>query len=553
MYELGGTALDAAVAAALVSGVIEPTETTLAGSGFMLIQTSDDGSYEVDFGPKAPYRATEEMFQLSNASEGSQVLGISPVEGNANVDGPLANGVPRTLLGLLKGHERFGALSTKTVLEPAIDAAKNGFNADPWFIVSALSDIDRLGADKTARDIFLTDDGLPRGSRTSIGYGPSFGEYEIVKQAALARTLQTIADDGIETLISGDVATALAETSRELGGILTERDLREAVPEIRRPLIQKYRDYEVLVSSAPGGGITVLEILKIWEQLHPSPTSVGENPKLAAQLALVLRNAFADRYHWLGDPAYVGVPQAGLLSTGYARHIADKIRDNQQVPEWETGAPWQTFASLAANDPWYYDANAKDAPAWNPNGASTPTSGTTHISAAGADGQVVSITHTAAHHFGNGIVCPRTGLLFDSSMAWFNAAPGAANSISPGGRALANMAPALLRNNEGAVAMGASGGRRIIGAIAQLLIHLVDGGLSLEDAVAAPRLDASGPDVLLPDTIDLSDQSWKGISTRTIYPSNSPFPMDFARPSMASSARGRTTSTILQAHYSSSN
>src|SRR5699024_11003970 len=447
MYDLGGNALDAAIASALVSGVIEPTETTLAGSGFMLIQTPDDGAYEVDFGPKAPYRAAEDMFKITDAARSSQVLGISPVEGNANVDGPLANGVPRTLVGLLKGQEKFGALPVETVLEPAIEAAKNGFHADPWFIVSALSDIDRLRADKTAREIFLTEDGLPRGARTSIGYGPSFGEYEVVTQSALASTLQTLADHGVDELISGDLSSAIVETSQQLGGILTKKDLREAPPEIRRPLTYKYRDHEVLVSSAPGGGITVLEILNVWQQLYTDKASVSQDPNLAVPLALVSQNAFADRYHWLGDPAFVDVLKTGLLNKKYGQEIAEKVRREQLVPDWQAGAPWQTFASQAVNDPWRYDTETDGAPTWLPQGASTPTSGTTHISAADPEGRVVSITHTAANHFGNGIVCPRTGLLFDSSMAWFNAAPGAANSISPGGRALANMAPAILRDN----------------------------------------------------------------------------------------------------------
>ncbi len=553
MYERGGNALDAAVAAALVSGVIEPTETTLAGSGFMLIQTPEGEAYEVNFGPKAPYAATEDMFQLAAAGAGSQVLGIAPVEGNANVDGPLANGVPRTLIGLLKGHEKFGALRAESVLAPAISAAADGFNADPWYLVSALSDIDRLRANETAREIFLTEDGLPKGARTAIGYGPSFGNYGVVKQSTLAQTLQTIADEGIETLISGSLASDVVATSQELGGLLTLRDMREAIPEIGRPLTAKYRDHEVMVSSAPGGGITVLEILNIWEQLHSDPTAVANDPKLAAQMALVLRNAFADRYHWLGDPAYVGVPLAGLLSADYGKHIASKIMDNQQVEHWDAGPPWQTFANYPVNNPWQFDVSGEDAPVWAPRTATAPTSGTTHISAADQEGRVVSITHTAANHFGNGIVCPRTGLLFDSSMAWFNAAPGAANSVSPGGRALANMAPALLRNANGTVALGASGGRRIVGAIAQLIVHMVDGDMSIAEALAAPRIDGSGPDVLVPETIDTLHEAWTGISTRTLHPSNAPFPMDFSRPSMAASVRGRAASAILQTHYSSSN
>lgn len=551
MYELGGNAVDAAVAAALVSGVIEPTETSLAGSGFMLVAGEQGPPIEVDFGPKAPVGAHPDMFELETNSDGlPSVLGLAPVVDNANVDGPLAAGVPRTLSGLVAAHEKYGNLPRGEVLAPPIAAARDGFAVDAWFLTSALSDLDRLRRDATARRIFLDEKGLPIGAATSAGYGASFGEYARVRQEQLAQTLELVAEWGLDSLLHGDIAHALVESSHEAGGLLTVEDLAASGPYIGEARLLAYRDATIAASHAPSGALTSLEALAIFQQAVPHYESISRGERLRS-VALSLRYAFADRYHWLGDPDAAHPPVDEMLSREYAAAIADYVRNGYDVPRWHENEPWVTYASHAVNDPRHIVEGHPAGSPWTPSTATTPTSGTTHISAADADGTVVAITHTAANHFGNGIVCPRTGLLFDSSMAWFNAAPGAANSITSSGRALANMGPVLVLHGDGArSAVGSSGGRRIISAVSQLVMALVDERASAKNAIARPRIDGSARQLVVPELLEQDARELEGIDTQVIHHSNDPFPMDFSRPNIARYlGNSATESAIAAAHY----
>ncbi|WP_282853177.1 gamma-glutamyltransferase [Gulosibacter sediminis] len=551
MYEIGGNAVDAAVATALVCGVIEPTETTLAGSGFMLIASDSIAPTEIDFGPKAPAAARPDMFELQTY-EGDlpSVLGLAPVVDNANVDGPLAAGVPRTLYALLTAQEHFGRLTAHDVLAPAIAAARDGFPVDAWFLTSALSDLERLRADPTARGVFLDEQGLPKGAVGSAGYGPTFGQYERIHQELLASTLEHVAEHGKESLTHGAIADALVQSSTELGGILAREDLESSAPYIGPARLLKYRNATLAASHAPSGALTTLESLAIYQQAVDDPRDVSDDERLR-RLALSLRHAFADRYYWLGDTDFSNPPVDELLSNSYAQAIADEVATGRDIPRWEENAPWITYADFPVHDPRHIVHGQPTEAPWSPTAASTPTSGTTHVSAADADGMVVAITHTAANHFGSGIVCPRTGLLFDSSMAWFNAAQGSANSIRGGGRALANMGPVLALHDDGRKsAIGASGGRRIISAVAQLAIELIDNGATAGEAIARPRIDASAQQLALPEALEATTAVLADLNPTTVYHANDPYPMDFSRPNIARYlGNGATESAIASAHF----
>ncbi|MEU3274350.1 gamma-glutamyltransferase [Saccharomonospora sp. NPDC006951] len=551
MLDRGGNAVDAAVAAALVAGVIEPTETTLAGSGFLLYADRTTEPYAVEFGPRAPRAAEPAMFELDPAAAGPAVLGLAPVLGNANVDGPLAAGVPRTLLGLLTAHERWGALDRRAVCDPAVAAAYDGFPADTWFLTNAFSDLDRLRADEGTRTTFLAEDGLPIGRTSAAFYGRSLGTRASVRQPVLGATLEEVVSSSLTTLTEGSIARRLVATSHERGGVLSMDDLRAAAPDVRPALTVDYREALVAVPHAPGGGVTELQILRAWEALHAQPRTSHESAESTRALALVLRHAFADRYHWLGDPGLVPVPTNGLLSGSYAAHIARLCAEGGDVVHWGEGNPWLTYAGKAVHDPWRHTEHGLEVPQWTPETATSPTTGTTHISATDSEGRTVAITHTAANHFGSAVLCPRTGLLFDSAMAWFNAAPGAANSIASGARPLANMGPAIVVSDKASHAVGASGGRRIISAVAQVVINLVDGGRTGKDALSLPRLDASGAKLLVHEDRAEALPALSDLDPELISASNEPFTIDFARPNVASVTReGRTSSAIPSTAYS---
>ncbi len=548
MFHKGGNAIDAAVGAALVAGVIEPTETTLAGSGFLLYS---DGTasppQSVEFGPKAPLAATPDMFLLDSSAPAAAILGIHSVVDNANVDGPRANGVPRTLLGLLSAQERWGRLSRKDVCQPAIESAHKGFKSDSWFVLNAVSDLERLRRDPTGSRIFLADDGLPRGRRSQRFYGPSFGEGERIRQQELGATLEEVASSSLRTLMDGDVAARMVKSSKEMGGLLTMEDFAAATPSIGRAKSIYYRGAQVSVPRSPGGGLTELQILKIWEALYPDTSKAKESPERLRNLALTIRHAFADRYHWLGDPNYVPVPERGLLDPSYIAGIAALCANGDDVAYWNDDVPWRTFAQRRPHDPSFPPDRA--APDWSPVGATTPTSGTTHISATDVQGRTVAITHTAANHFGSGVICPRTGLLFDSAMAWFNALPQAANSIAGGARPVANMGPSIVTHGKRSMAVGASGGRRIISAVAQLIINLVDEEMSAEEALQQPRIDASGPKITVPKKLLAGAHHLQGLGYTVIPEVNDPYAIDYARPNIAIAMDGKTTSAIESAAY----
>ena len=547
MLAQGGNAVDAAVAAALVAGVIEPTETTLAGCGFMLIGDATS-VHSVEFGPRAPLAARETMFKVLEDAAASNILGLAPVEGNANVDGPRASGVPRTITGLLEAQARFGKLDRRTVMEPAIRAAADGFEVDSWFLVNTLSDLTRLAADPGAAAVFL-EDGLPVGRLRQGYYGHSVDFADKVRQPTLARTLDQLADQGPTSVTSGEIGRSLLATFEEYGLLLTAADLANAGPDIRPPLTRAYRGVDVHVPNAPGGGMTELEILGIWEWIYPDGAPIADSPERIRNLALAIKHAFADRYHWLGDPDHVPVPVDELLSASYSRRLARQCL-SEPIPEsfGDGSAPWGFFAEYALHNPY---ADPSQAPVWTPGTATEPTTGTTHVTAADADGMFVTITHTAANHYGSGIVCPRTGFLLDSQMAWFNALPGAANSIRPGARPLANMGPVLLTDARGAfAAIGASGGRRIVSAVAQIVINLVDRAMSPLEALQAPRIDGSGPNTVLPQELAHLTPALEGLAPMVIPPTSSYYALDFARANLVGAVEGGLESAVDAQCYS---
>lgn len=536
ILEAGGNAVDAAVAAALVAGVIEPMETTLGGSGFMLVGTPGDGKvHAIEFAPRAPLAARPDMFRIDTERHVERGLGISIVVGDANVQGISASGVPATLRGLAAGHARFGRLPLAQVMAPAIAAAHDGFDADSYFTLEALGNLEALRLDPGARRHFLVNDLPPTAPHLGTA---SLGVPVRIRQAALGRTLERIAAHGVDSFYLGEIAKDLLATVRELGGLLSQEDLARCQPLIGEARQMRFRDVDLFTPHSPCGAVTSLQMLRIWEALHPDSPPLEDSPERIRDFAETSWHAFADRYHWLADADFVPVPERGLLSTGYAAKIADTIRAGTPPPRSGEAdpAPWNYFASRAVHDPWAFEGRADPAPRWSPDGATEPTPGTTHVSLVDSDGMAVSITHTAANHFGGKIVCPRTGILFDAAMGWFNAVPNAANSIAGGKRPLANMGPMLIaRNGQPIAAIGAPGGRRIISAMVQVTLNLVERRMATDEALAAPRMDASGAGLLISERLADMAAQMPDIAplTRSVSEQHEAHGYELARPIIA--------------------
>jgi gamma-glutamyltranspeptidase / glutathione hydrolase len=466
----GGNAVDAAVATAFAACVVMPSCTTIGGCGYMVV-SSDNGreARTIEFPPRAPSAATPDMYPLEADDERTAVIGISSVVGERNVHGPSAPGVPAVVAGLCEAQERFGQLSLERVIAPAIELARDGFPIYPelqMHIAEVFSDL--VHPDSGLVGSVLADDGSPLSVEQSAP----------VVQRELAETLEVIARDGAEGFYLGSPGQKIVKAVQERGGILASEDLARTEAIVGRPITLRLSDCTVMAPASPNGGWTELQILGVLARLS-SAGSATEDLDLSAFVE-TSRRCLADRFHFMADPEYVDVPLDRLLGDEYLESVAAEIDADLEAPGRSAfhypELPWVHFA---ANGPSAY---ARDSPH------------TTHLSTIDADGTAVSCTLTAGDKFGSRFAA--AGVILDDAMVWFNAAPGAANSIAPWKRPLANMGPLVVHHDDGRVlAVGAPGGRRIISAVAQVVAHWLRGD-DLEWATARPRVDASGHVVL---------------------------------------------------------
>jgi gamma-glutamyltranspeptidase / glutathione hydrolase len=529
MLDRGGSAVDAAVAAAAVAGVIEPMETTLAGSGFMVVGEPGKTPVAIEFGPVAPLAAHEGLYELDTARTFDRGLGVSVVVGDANISGPKAWGVPGVIAGLAEAHSRFGRLPWSDLLQPAIRLCHDGFPADSYFVLEALAKLDHLRRDKAAAATYLVN-GLPP-VVPHLG-NATLGAEHLVKQPKLGQMLERVAKHGAKDFYHGETANLLVESAKEYGGLLSLKDLQNYRARVEQARHIKFRDVDVWGPRAPCAVLTQFQMLAAWQQLYPKAPASMESAEVVKNLADICWHAFADRYHWLGDPEFAQIPEAELLSDA---HIVAEIRSGKDVPRSlpSDPPPWEVFAQRAAHDPWAFSKDGKAGKRWAPEGATESLGGTTHVSLADADGMAVALTYTAADHFGSKVVCPRTGLLMDAAMGWFNARPNSPNSIAPGKRPLTNMAPLLLtKESKPIAAIGGPGGRRIVHAVMQLVLSLVDQKLAASEAAAAPRIDASGSVLLLSERLAVAAEALasEGIPVRLVNEQHEPFGYELARP-----------------------
>ena len=456
---------------------------------------------------------------------------LSVVADDENVSGAKACGVPGTIGGLLAAHSRFGRLSRQRVLLPAIEAAHDGFVADDYYALEVLAHLDTLRKDPGASAVFLQNDMPP--VPPYLG-DATLGSVQYIRQPDLGRTLESISENGEDVFYKGEIGRSFVQSVSEAGGLLSNEDLAGYRPTFARPLHITSYGTDVWAPSAPSGGVTELQMLRMWEMWPEGELSPGSAAWYRA-LAEIGWSAFADRYYWLGDQDFVPVPLDGLLSEEYARHVVGLIRngDDSTRRYMADGPPWEVFSAVPMHDPWTFDSLGSPRPNWMPARPSA-AGGTTHISVVDGEGMAVSCTHTAAQHFGAKMVCPRTGLLLDATMGWFNAVPGAANSIAPGKRALANMGPLLTtRHGKASAAIGAPGGRRILHALVQVLIGLLDKNLSPQEALEEPRIDTSGSVLLASNRIDkevLETLKDEGLPLTEVNEEHAPHLYELARP-----------------------
>ena len=468
MLEMGGNAVDAAVAACFAIGVVEPWSCGIGGGGYMVYQLGDRGGV-IGFPMKGPLDAAPDMYEFTGeAAVGN--FGWPGVVNNENLEGFRSIAAPGAVAGLCEANQRLGKLPLSEVVAPAISLARDGYSPGWHSIYSLAMMSDKLFKYDELRSVFMPGGSLPTGDLTSQAN---------LKQTDLADVLEAIGKKGASAFYSGDIAEALTSDIRANGGILSMQDLAEYKPFVWDGGLEfGYSGHTVRVPPFQCAGTTSAMTLRLLDGFDIS--QMGHNsPEALHAYIYAARLAYVDRFRYMADPAFVDVPWAGLVSDGYSKSRRALI-DSERLGKIESG------------DPWAFEEGSPS----RVFGASAPAldNGTTHLCAMDADGGAVSLTNTLMAGFGSGIIPKGTGVAMNNGMMWFDPVPGRVNSIMPGKYPLNNMTPALVMDSDGVkLAVGASGGRRITNCVTQLITKVVNYGMGPQEAIDSPRVDCSLP------------------------------------------------------------
>ncbi|MYA60993.1 MAG: gamma-glutamyltransferase [Dehalococcoidia bacterium] len=449
MLAMGGNAMDAAVASVFALSVVEPMMVGIFGAGFINYYDAASGEFvNIDNYSVAPAAAAPDMYETVSDTWPDYM----ETADRENLVGYKSVGVPGALMGWSYAEEKFGRLGLDAVVQPAIRYAERGFAASRY-----LADIIRMNREDLAMFPASAEVFLPGGRPPSVG--------QTIVRPDYARTLEAVASDGPDVLYKGSIGEMVAADMAANGGLISEADFADYRIHLREPVRGTYRGYEI-VSVAPtsSGGTAIIEILNILEGFDVASLGFG-TAKGVHVLAEAMKIAFADRFEYLGDPAFVEVPVGALTDKGYAAARRDEI-DPSQAREYSYGNP-----SL-------YVGESAD---------------TTHLTTADAEGNVVSTTQTIHAVFGSKVTTPGTGMLLNNTMNIFDPHPGNANSIAPGKRMVSSMSPTIvMKDGKPFMALGTPGATRIFPSVLQAIVNVIDHGMTLQEAVEAPRIWTQG-------------------------------------------------------------
>ena len=446
----GGNAYDAAIAVGFTLAVVLPRAGNIGGGGFMVIHDSTlNKQFSIDYREKAPIKSDKDMYLNSDGTFNDQKL---------STFGYLASGVPGTVAGLWEVHSKFGSMEWSKLLEHAIYYAENGFYITPYLSDMLVKYESKLSFYPETKKIFQKNN-------------QDFENKKLV-QKDLAKTLKLIAQYGRDGFYLGSVAEKIHTQMQLNGGLITKDDLENYQPVWRTPLKSTYRDTEIITMGPPSsGGVHVIQMLNILENHNVSKIEHNSSEYINL-LTEIMKYAYADRSKYLGDPDYYKVPVSQIISKNYAKTINEKINVGKVTP-----------SSVI------YPGTFSDNESYE----------TTHFSIVDKDGNAVSSTYTLNSTFGSGVVIKDTGILMNNEMDDFAAAPGIpnqfgllgaeANQIVPGKRPLSSMTPTIvMKDGDFFFTTGSPGGSRIITAVLQSIINIVDYGMNLEEANAAKRI-----------------------------------------------------------------
>jgi gamma-glutamyltranspeptidase/glutathione hydrolase len=439
----GGNAIDAAVAAALMSCVATPSRCGIGGYGGHMTLALKGGKKvtSIDFNTMAPAAARADMYPLDDQDQ---------VQGRKNFFGWLAVGVPGTLAGLQLALERFGTRTFRELVQPAIDAAENGVVVTDFLQRVIRSSLPRFRNDPGSSGIYLK-----HGEPLSVG--------ERLRNPDLANLLRTLAErNSVDSFYRGDISQRLADEFKKNGGLVTVKDLAVYHAREVEPLRLNWDKFSIYTAPLTAGGLTVLQALSVLKEMN---WAAMKDPFTSTHARLeAIRLAWKDRLSLLGDPEKVKVPVERLLSAGYIRELASKVQ-----------------AAVKAKRPVEIQVRKHT------------DEGTNNICSIDADGNMVAVTLTQGGSFGAQVTVDGLGLTLGHGMSRFDPHPDHPNAPAPGKRPLHNMCPSvLLREGKPLLALGGAGGVRIPNAIYDVMGQYIAHGMTLEEAIAAPRLNCTG-------------------------------------------------------------
>jgi len=438
MLKKRGNAIDAAVATAFALNACEPFASGIGGGGFMVIYLAQQKKVTViNFREKAPRQAYPEMFMI----EGETKEELRRTHG-------LAVAVPGALAGWSYALEKYGTRNLSEVTQRAIEIAEKGFKVSQTFSAINKDEYEKLYQNAGEQSCYLNQ-GLP------------YESGDIFRNPDLAQTLRIIASKGSEEFYKGEIARKIIRAVKEKSGIITLEDLALYKPLEQQPLKGTYKDYTLFTINPPSsGGLHIVQLLNIAEN-WPLKEWGQNTVSYIHHFSEALRFVFADRARYLGDPEFISIPLEELISKKYAASIASQIK------------PDRTLDSYPHGD-FDEKANKKES--------------TTHLSVVDEQGNIVSLTQSINYFFGTGIVPENTGFLLNNQMADFSQDPLSSNAARSERRPVSSMGPLILfKEDKPYLVLGSPGGTRIFPSLTQIILNIIEFGMSLDEAIEAPR------------------------------------------------------------------
>lgn len=455
----GGNAVDAAIGTQLALAVVYPEAGNIGGGGFMVAHLKNGKNITLDYREKAPGKASKDMY-LDAA--GNPLLTLSQ-------DGHLAAGVPGTVAGLFASH-KYGKLPFKTLIQPAIDLAENGF---------AISKAEAAALNRNKEDFIRLNTTVPVFVKQA-----GWKEGDTLIQKDLANTLKRIRDNGEKGFYEGETARLIVAEMQKANGIISLEDLKNYTAKERAPFVFTYKGNTIVSMPLPSsGGVLLCQMLKMIEKRN-----IASMRFLSARSVQLMteaeRRAYADRAEFLGDPDFVKVPVKKLTSEAY---LKERMKD--------------------------YDPKKAGSSKITKAGIIKESEETTHLSVVDAEGNAVAVTTTLNDSYGSRTVVNGAGFILNNEMDDFSVKPGVPNmygalgndknAIAPGKRMLSSMTPTIvLKNNKPYMVVGTPGGTTIPTSVFQTLVNVIEFGMSTGDAVNKPKFHHQW----LPDEIDVEPE-----------------------------------------------